>query len=61
MTTDRELRIVDIETGEVVRRVPVTGDKTERQIEKVMSGMLHRIDTDRFRVEDSADDKPGHT
>lgn len=52
----RELRVVDRRTGEVVHRVPITGDKSERQVEKVMSGMLHRIDTNKFRVEDSADD-----
>ena len=52
----RELRIVERATGEVVHRVSITGDKSDRQVEKVMSGMLHRIDTGKFRVEDSADD-----
>ncbi len=55
----RELRVVDRATNAVVHRVPITGDKSDRQVEKVMSGMLDRIDTDKFRVEDSADDKKG--
>ena len=52
----RELRVVRTATGEVVHRVDVY-DKVDRQVEKVMSGMLNRMDTDRFHIEDSADDK----
>lgn len=53
----RELRVVEIGTGQVVHRVAISGDKSEGQVQKVLSGMLHRIDTDKFLIEDSADDK----
>jgi hypothetical protein len=50
-------RDVEIATGKVVHQVAISGDKSESQVQKVLSGMLHRIDTDKYRVEDSADDK----
>lgn len=52
----RELRVVDIKTRKVVHRVPITGDKNDRQVAKIMLGMIHHIDDDKFLVEDSADD-----
>jgi curli biogenesis system outer membrane secretion channel CsgG len=53
----RELRIVETATGKVVHAVEIQADKSERQVEKVLSGMLHRIDVERFHIEDSADIK----
>ena len=55
-TAKRGLRVVRTATGKVEHTVDVTG-KTDRVVEKVLSGMLDRIDTDNFHVEDSADDK----
>jgi hypothetical protein len=52
----RELRVVRTETGKVEHTVDVT-DKPDGQVEKAMRGMLRNMDTDRFHVEDSADDK----
>jgi hypothetical protein len=52
----RELRVVRTATREVVHRVPISADKSDRQVEKVMSGMLINM-ADEFHVEDSADDK----
>lgn len=51
----RELRIVNRETGEVVSTVDVTG-RSERTIERVETGMLINMDTDRFYIQDSAHD-----
>ena len=56
MSEKRELRVVETQTGKVEHSVDVTG-KSDHMVERVLSGMLHRIDTDRFHVEDSADDK----
>ena len=53
----RELRIVETSTGKVVHAVEIHAGKSERQVAKVLSGMLHRVDVERFHVEDSADDK----
>ena len=52
----RELRVVRTKTKEVVHRVPISSDKSDRQVENVMSGMLRNM-ADEFHVEDSADDK----
>ena len=49
----RELRIVDMETGEVVKRIDVTG-KSERQIERIEMGMLRNMNLERYTVEVSA-------
>ena len=51
----RELRVVDLETREVVHRSDVTG-KSDRHVERAMNGLLMKIDTDRYYVADSADD-----
>lgn len=51
----RELRVVKTDTGEVVRTIPITGDKSERQIERIIGGILLNA-ADGFHVEDSADD-----
>lgn len=44
------LEVVELATGEVIHTVPLTGDKSERFIEKVMMGMLRNMDTERFAV-----------
>ena len=51
----RELRIVNRETGEVVSTVDVTG-RSERTIERVETGMLINMNTERFCIHDSAHD-----
>jgi hypothetical protein len=53
----RELRVVEITTQKVIHKIDVSG-KNDRQVEKVMSGMLRNM-ADEFRVEDSKDDKSG--
>jgi curli biogenesis system outer membrane secretion channel CsgG len=53
---NRELRVVRTDTGEVVHLVDVTG-KSDREVEKVMGGMLRNMDRERFHVEDSEDDQ----
>lgn len=45
------LLVVNIETGEVVTRVEVS-NPTAHKVEKVLTGMLNRIDSDRFFVDD---------
>lgn len=50
----RFLEVVEIETGEVVHKVEVTG-KSERNIERCEMGMLRNMDTERFFVRDSVD------
>lgn len=50
----RELRVVHVETGEVIRRIDVTG-KTDGHVEKAYMGLLRTCHDD-FCVEDSADD-----
>jgi curli biogenesis system outer membrane secretion channel CsgG len=52
----RELRVVRSKTREVVSRVDVHG-KSDRMVERVMSGMLRQMNTDEFHVEDSKDDE----
>ncbi len=53
----RELRIIDIKSGKVVHSIALP-NSTSDLVEKTMSGLRNHIDTARFRVEDSADDKP---
>lgn len=48
----RTLKVKELATGKVVSEVDVTG-KSERMVERVMSGMLRNMDTDRFCVDDS--------
>lgn len=52
--TRRVLRVVRKSDGDVVHRVDVEG-KSDREVEKVMRGMLRNMSED-YRVEDSADD-----
>ena len=52
----RELRVVSIKTKEIVHRIDVSS-KSNSQVEKVLSGMLRNMDTDRYFVEDSADNE----
>jgi hypothetical protein len=51
MGAKRYLEIVEIETREIVKRVDVTG-KSERNIERVMSGMLTNM-SEKFFVRDT--------
>lgn len=43
------VRIVEDETGNVVREFDVTG-KTERQIDKMINGIYINLDVERFSV-----------
>lgn len=53
----RELRVVETSTGKIIHAVEIQEGKSERQVEKVLAGMLHRVDVERFHIEDSADIK----
>lgn len=55
-SSNRELRVVVTHTGEVIHRVDVHG-KSDREVEKVLSGMLRNMNHEEYHVEDSADDK----
>lgn len=50
----RELRVVHTRTGEVVRRIDVTG-RPNNLVDKAVNGLLRNMHDD-FHVEDSADD-----
>lgn len=52
----RVLEVVNIETDEVATAMDVT-DKTERQIERITSGLLRQMNTERFFVRDSGDNE----
>ena len=52
----RELRVIRLGSNEIVHTVNVSG-RGDRDVEKVIRGMLRNMDTDRFHVEDSKDDK----
>lgn len=54
----KKLKVIELATGKTVHEVDVTG-KTSRQIEKVMSGMLRNMDTDRFAVEEPLPKRSG--
>ena len=47
----RELLVTRLTDREVVHRVDVSG-KNEKQVERVLSGMLLRINTDEYFVDD---------
>jgi hypothetical protein len=47
------LRIKEIETGNVIKSVKLTGPLCERRVDRIMSGLLRNMDTDRFFVDDS--------
>jgi hypothetical protein len=46
------LVVRDLESGAEVHRVEVP-NPTERKVEKVLIGMLHRVDLERFYVDDA--------
>ncbi len=48
----REILVKRIKTGEVVKRVDVTG-QGERQIEQCMMGMLINMNQEDYRIEDT--------
>lgn len=48
----KELKVVDLETREVVHKVEVTNDNP-RHVEKVMLGMLRNMDTEKYFIDDS--------
>ncbi len=52
----RHLIVRRFETREEVKRLNVT-EKSDRAVERIMSGMLINMDTDRFYIEDT-DDAP---
>lgn len=49
--TKKVLKVVETATGRVVHEVDVS-EKSDAMIERVLSGMLMRIDTDKFHVEE---------
>lgn len=51
----RELRVVNLETREVVHRVDISS-KTDRMVERCMMGMLRNM-SDAYYIQDSADDE----
>jgi len=52
MTDKREILVKHIKTGEVVKRVDVTG-QSENQIERCMRGMLINMNQEDYRIEDT--------
>lgn len=54
----RELRVISKVTGEVVKRVSVSG-RSEVEVEKILSGLLRNLNRETYRVEDSQDDTGG--
>jgi hypothetical protein len=52
----REFRIVARADGTVVKRIEISPEKSESQVEKLLSGLLRNLNTDMYYVEDSADD-----
>lgn len=52
MVERKEIKVVDISTGEVVRRIDVTG-KSERGVESVLRGLLTQMDTEKFYAEEA--------
>lgn len=50
----RALVVRDLDTDEEVHRVDITGS-SEPRAEKVLRGLLMRVDTDRFYVDDTDD------
>jgi hypothetical protein len=47
----RCVQVIEIATGKVVHEVDVR-DMSDRQIERVMSGMLINMDTERFHLKE---------
>lgn len=47
MSERQYIEVVEIESGEVVQKIDVTG-KGERAIERTMRGLLRQMDTERF-------------
>lgn len=54
MADKRELRVTDKTTGEVIRRIDVTG-RSERDIDRITGGLLINM-SPRYFVADSADE-----
>ncbi len=52
MTNKREILVLRIFTGEVVKRVDVTG-QSENRIERCMLGMLLNMNQEDYRIEDT--------
>jgi hypothetical protein len=50
--TGRELQVVEFGTKEIVKRLDVTS-RGEREIEKIIGGMLINMNTERFYVKDT--------
>jgi len=46
----RELRVVEIDTGKIVHRVALPEGASDRYVERVTSGMLRNMDRERFCV-----------
>ncbi len=52
MDNKREILVKHIKTGEVVKRIDVTG-KSENHIERAMMGMLINMNQEDYRIEDT--------
>ncbi len=52
MTDTREILVKHIKTGEIVKRIDVTG-RSENHIEKCMLGMLINMNQEEYRIEDT--------
>lgn len=51
-TPKREILVKHIKTGEIVKRIDVTG-KSEQCIERCMMGMLINMNQEDYRIEDT--------
>ncbi len=52
MDNKREILVKHIKTGEVVKRIDVTG-QSEKGIELCMMGMLRNMNQEDYRIEDT--------
>ena len=52
MDNKREILVKHIKTGEIVKRIDVTG-QSERNIELYMRGMLINMNQEDYRIEDT--------
>jgi len=51
MSAKRCLKVRELATGKIVHTVDVT-NKSERQIERILGGMLINMDTDKFVIDE---------
>ena len=51
MNKKRELHVIQLASDGVIKKIDVTG-RSDREVKKIMSGMLINMDTDHFRIDD---------